>query len=53
MPKAFMGSDEALNAAASVAIGVCRPPGQHNFKRVQQVLSDFKVGRVASMVKCH
>ena len=51
MPKAFMRRDEALDAAAAVAVGVGRTPGQHDLEDVQEMLGDLEVGRVAGMVE--
>lgn len=51
VPKAFMRRDEALDAAAAVAVNMGRTPGQHDLQNVQEMLGDFEVGRVAGMVE--
>lgn len=47
-----MGRDETLDAATAVPIGMGWTPGQHNLEGTQQMLGDFQVGGIASMMKC-
>lgn len=51
MPKALVRGYKALYAAAPVAIRVGRAPGQHGFQDLKQVLGNFQIGCVASVME--
>ncbi len=51
VPEALMRGDEALDAAAAVAVGVGWAPGQHDLENAQQVLGNLKIRGVAGMVE--
>ena len=51
MPEAFVSGHKAFDVATPVAVGVDWAPNQHKFEEVQQALSDFEVGGVASMME--
>lgn len=51
VPKPFVGSDKAFDAASPIAVGVGRAPGQHDFKGIQQMFGNLQVGCIASMME--
>jgi hypothetical protein len=51
MPKALMRGDKAFERAPPILLRRHAPACQHRFKRLEQLLSDHQVLRIAGMVK--
>lgn len=53
VPKAFVGSDKAFHAAASIGFKGCWPPGEHQLQNTQQLFGNLQVHGVTGVVERH